>query len=793
MMNSQRSLLDPIQQILASLEKVKATSSNQWKALCPAHDDKMPSLSISENEDKILLHCHAGCTAEQIVTALGMSMSDLFKCETEYVNPNPIQTRENSHKSRVCLGDIVAEYNYTDLTGKLIYQVVRDEDKNFRQRQPKDSGGYIWNMTNIPRVLYNLPAIARAKKDEWIFVVEGEKDADALGDIGFTATTNPGGAGKWKHLSDDSPLHDKRIAIIPDCDNPGQKHALDVAKHLHGVAKEIRIVDLSEGDSFTGKDVSDWLESSAIKETEARKQALMKKVEASSPWTEEEWQQPQTCREYIGLAPKFPIEVFPIWLRNMVSDLAVSTQTPVDLAGSIALGVLALVGGGKVKIQAKPDWKEPLNLYIAIAMPSGSRKSAVYSSMIAPLEEWEETEQRKSVDKIARSTTEYDIMKQQLISLKKKIILGEEEHREKALDLSAKLNKTIIPVPPRLTCSDATPEAVTRLLAEQNGRMGLFSPEGGMLISIISGRYSNGKSNMDVFLNAHTGEKISADRADPNRKPIILRYSALTIVLCMQPNVLEYTWQNGEFKDRGLLGRILWVLPPNLLGKRKIDVPCVAEQVKSNYNDNIQYLLDLLQEMSENEPVTLMLSDGAYALLQDFRRKEEPKLALDGQYKDMTSWGSKLPGAVLRMAGLLHLAQNALCAEKREEPIKEQTMEDAISLGDFFTSHVLRINEVYGGTSESRMTQRILNRIKFGDMKSFIQRDLYRVLGTKNEDIIKPLKLLQEKGYIRLVENQKEKSKSSAGRKPSPEWEVNPLFLEDSVNSGNCGIGGLDE
>ena len=51
---------------------------NQYTALCPAHDDKTPSLAISEKDGKILLHCHAGCTKESIVAAMGLEMKDLF-------------------------------------------------------------------------------------------------------------------------------------------------------------------------------------------------------------------------------------------------------------------------------------------------------------------------------------------------------------------------------------------------------------------------------------------------------------------------------------------------------------------------------------------------------------------------------------------------------------------------------------------------------------------------------------------------------------------------------------------
>ena len=64
-------------EILAKLRDVTRTSSG-WSARCPAHDDDTPSLSVSLGDDgRVLIHCHAGCSAEQIAAALGMQMADL--------------------------------------------------------------------------------------------------------------------------------------------------------------------------------------------------------------------------------------------------------------------------------------------------------------------------------------------------------------------------------------------------------------------------------------------------------------------------------------------------------------------------------------------------------------------------------------------------------------------------------------------------------------------------------------------------------------------------------------------
>lgn len=136
--------------------------------------------------------------------------------------------------------------------------MVRKWPKAFACRRPDGQGRWIWNLREVERVLYRLPEIlAAVERGERIFVVEGEKDADALTGLGLAATTNPGGAGKWRARYGE-PLRGARVAVIPDRDAAGIAHAESVAKALRGVAGEVRILEL-EGLAAKG-DASDWIE-----------------------------------------------------------------------------------------------------------------------------------------------------------------------------------------------------------------------------------------------------------------------------------------------------------------------------------------------------------------------------------------------------------------------------------------------------------------------------------------------------------------------------------------------------
>lgn len=237
--------MSPIDDFLSRLRGARRTGPNQWESMCPAHNDTRPSLSIGVGDDgRVLIHCHAGCHMIQVTRALGVTLGSLFPGGTI---PSPRSSRNRAEK-------IVATYDYCDINGELLFQVVRFEPKDFRQRRPDGSGGWLWSLGDVPRVLYRLPELVAAPVAETVLICEGEKDCDRLAALGFVSTCNPGGAGKWDKLSDDSALNGRRVVIIADNDKPGRKHAHHVESMLQSRAASVRVVTTP-----SGKDVCEWL------------------------------------------------------------------------------------------------------------------------------------------------------------------------------------------------------------------------------------------------------------------------------------------------------------------------------------------------------------------------------------------------------------------------------------------------------------------------------------------------------------------------------------------------------
>lgn len=224
-------------------------SGGGWTAQCPAHDDGRNSLSISEGEDgRVLLHCHAGCSIEQVCAALGIELKALMP-------PSTIGGSEQG---------IVKVYDYTDETGELLYQNCRLEPKSFRQRKSDGNGGFIWKLNGVRRVPYRLHELLESESGI-VFLAEGEKDADNLTALGLLASNFK----NWRPEFNQFIARFSCVIILQDHDKSGVKQAADVARIISDSVRELKVIDLFADEPLPdkgGKDVTDWLEAGGTAE-----------------------------------------------------------------------------------------------------------------------------------------------------------------------------------------------------------------------------------------------------------------------------------------------------------------------------------------------------------------------------------------------------------------------------------------------------------------------------------------------------------------------------------------------
>jgi len=215
---------------------------------CPtgnhSNGDVKPSLSVDYRAGKVVLYCHLGCETRDIMDALDLKWDDMF--DEALTRPEP------------------QYFKYTSREGEVLYAKLKYFPKRFSIKHPNGNGWEDGIPQGTPRVLYNLPATLQAAGNhETIYLVEGEKDANRLIEMGYTATSNFEGAGvgkpKWHQDYTDSLAGASQVIIIADRDDAGVAHAKGIAELIKNSVGTVRI--LQSATTGIGDDVSDHLDS----------------------------------------------------------------------------------------------------------------------------------------------------------------------------------------------------------------------------------------------------------------------------------------------------------------------------------------------------------------------------------------------------------------------------------------------------------------------------------------------------------------------------------------------------
>lgn len=273
------------------------TSRGEYICRCPAHDDRRASLWVREGDKGIIMDCKAGCSKDDVLRALGLTVYDLLDDETREkwdkhaarkgvdpreaydgaptgrkprttkAAPKPapsseplkirdVKTFDSYEAAYGRIGKLVCCYDYTDSNGRLLFQVARidtPKGKTFRQHRPVNpEGGLFPIVCSVPAevrsgIIYRQPEVdAAVKGGRTVYVVEGEKDADTLVNcFGYVGTTSPMGADHWMR-SHAEHLRGADVVVIPDADASGEKYERAIVDSVVGLAKSVRVVHLRD-------------------------------------------------------------------------------------------------------------------------------------------------------------------------------------------------------------------------------------------------------------------------------------------------------------------------------------------------------------------------------------------------------------------------------------------------------------------------------------------------------------------------------------------------------------------
>ena len=500
----------------------------------------------------------------------------------------------------------------------------------------------------------------------------------------------------------------------------------------------------------------------------------------STPQTEpnadpDDWPEPAPLHTETT-TPAFPTHTLPTWITNHTQQIADNLQVAIDLPNTLALGALSVCTLGNTKITYhRNGWTQPLNIYAAVALPPSAGKSPAKAAMFAPLEQLEirrltQAQQNKHHNESAKR-----ILDKRLRDLEERLAKlppGSDE----ALTTQHLLNDTIADLAHhahtpsgRLLADDATTEALGVALAEAGGHIAVISSEGG-IFDRMAGLYSEGQINLDLYLEAWSGGRYVVDRI--KRDPINIPSANLVVITTIQPHTLDEIGARKAFAGRGLTARFLLAKPASNVGTRnRLRQTTNTEHHKTSYEAHITDIAD----HHHQTPTHLTLNDQADELFAHWDQHLENQVGPGQELEHLSEWIGKLRANVIRIAGLLHIADHNPNPE-----VDAPTMSRAIEIGNYYLHHMTAISDHWGINQDAVQARQLLQWMVANGHEQITLRELMRSNGRAfpNLDAIRPpLTLLIENGWIRPADGTNVTFTPARG-KPSPLLELHPLTAQ---------------
>lgn len=469
-------------------------------------------------------------------------------------------------------------------------------------------------------------------------------------------------------------------------------------------------------------------------------------------------------------APEIPATILPGWLGAMAGAVADSTQTPPALAVMVGLSVLAAVLQRRYEVAPfADDYTEPLALWTLTALPSGARKSAVFSSMTAPLLRWEKLEYDRGRAERGRVASARKLAEKRIERLLADGGKAKDDHERECIRAEIQHEKDTMPAElraPRLFTEDVTAERLQAMLAEYGERMALLSDEAG-IFQIMAGIYSGGNANLDAFLKGHAGTAMRVDRAG---REAHVDKPALSFGLALQPGVLSEVAASRRFRDSGLLARFLFAMPASNVGKRDVRRRvAIPDQVRDDYEVALFRLLEDVPAVP-GKPRVLPMTEPALELWADFAQEIEDHQGEGGRFEAVSDWTSKLPGAVARIAALLELAE----VGRHAEAVSEIATERAVALGRLLIPHAQAAFGLLGTDGVDADAGAIVKWIKANGLEEFSRRECQKAMEGRFrnlERLTKALQRLEQQDALRHY------TRRNKGAPPTEACVVNPKLL----------------
>ncbi len=690
---------DRLQNFLSCFDSV-TKSGNGWSARCPAHDDRNPSLSISLTDDAcILVKCHAGCTTDAVVDAVGWTIADLFDRRGNRAVTKPEGRPKPGFPSEEAA--IAWWLRKPELNGATVtvhkypngYRVFRFDFPNGRKTiRPMHWADRVLNIGDPPGKLplYGRDEIGDA---ETVHVAEGETCVDAFRSLGLVAVTSAHGS-KSASRTDWTPLAGRRVVIHADNDDPGRKHGETVAMILQRLGCQVKIVHLPGLPE--GGDIVDFVAAHDSREINDLR-GMIEAIVAKTPWLTPPKADPDGCGEAEELRWRpFPIENFPPVIRNFVTEAATAMGCDPAMIAMPALAAITSAIGTTRTIRLKRSWDEHAIGWFGVVAKSGTLKSPAHELAMRPVRR----AQQKQFDEYDEALAKYQEAKK----------AREGTQSRKAARGAVPFESIDEDDPPerpaciRYVVSDVTIEALAPIL-EANPRGVLCERD--EIDGWFAGhnQYKAGKgSDRANWLQLHRAGTITIDRKTGERRTIHVPLAAASLCGTIQPGTLRRALTADQY-DSGLSARLLLVMPPTRR-KQWTDAD-LSKQTEDRYADLFARLHVLEHGATDDgKPVPIAVSMSVDAKAQWVSFYNEFAASQSEAGDDLAAAFAKLEGYAARFALVHHFVRWATETGFDAQAIGPESIDFGITLARWFAHETERVYMALGRTETSEQQQR---------------------------------------------------------------------------------------
>lgn len=593
------------------------------------------------------------------------------------------------------------DYPYHDADGQHVLSQVRYSSPSAKTFRPLCRTGRTWKpgafKNNSP--LYRLGDLS-VSPEERVHVVEGEKDSDALAELGLVATTSQGGAQAAKK-TDWSPLAGRDVVVLPDNDAAGRKYAEEVRRILLSLnpPAEVRVVDLPGLDAKA--DCFDFIEDRRAAELEDDAiRAEIERLVSDAP--ERQAERPTLATD--NYTP-FPLRSLPEPVRSFVVEAASMISCDPAYVALPLMAALASAIGASRSIKLKDGWTEPSTLWTAIVARSGSMKSPAFRAALEEPHRREILAQKRYKEQLR----EYEEHQKRLKVQKKRNATSKPSRRVVVEDDPEEPEK------PRLeqhVVDDTTVEALCVVLDENPRGVLLARDELSAWFGSFNEYKRGGGSDEGRWLSIHGAHPLKINRKTGDKKIISVPLPFVSIAGGIQTRVLRRVL-GDEFRASGLAARLLMAMPPERPKQWS------EETVSTATREKMRRLFDSLRELDMDcdddglaFPRPIRLNPAAKRVWVQFvdAHGEEQAREMDD---DIVSAWSKLEGYAARFALVFHVVRWAAGdgTLRREDSVDRKSISDGIQLSQWFGGETRRIYAVLreGADDESKriMVERI--------------------------------------------------------------------------------------